>query len=124
MFDGHVTYEVRLNPILGAGAFDAFPKALNICDNYVSHIVSSPGGGVCLILTEEVLVSGDVLPTWFVPLSSQLPFITLFCTLFMAHLGYSLGCGKSSSKSLSVVLTNLALWVSVPMTLYLEERLW
>ena len=36
----------------------------------------------------EVLVSSDVLPTWFVPLSSQLPFITLFCNLFMAHLGY------------------------------------
>ena len=82
------------------------------------------------LLPLEVLVLEYVLATWFVPLSSQLPFITLFCTLFMAHLGYlyltraSLRCCNYSSKSLSVVQKVLALWVSVPMTLYLAERLW
>ena len=86
------------------------------------------GVGVWLLLA-EVLVSCDVLPTRVLPLSSQLPFITLFCTLFMAHLGFlhltraSLRCCNSSFKSPSVVQTVLALWVSVPMTLYLAERL-
>ena len=37
--------------ILGAGAFDAFPQALYILGNYVSHTGSSPGGGGCLVVT-------------------------------------------------------------------------
>ena len=47
----------------------------------------------------------------------------------MAHLGYlhltkaSLRC-CNSSRSCHVVQTVLALWVSVPMTLYLAEWLW
>ena len=79
------------------------------------------------LLLLELLVSCDVLPTWVLPLSSQLSFITWFCTLFMAHLGYlhltraSLCCCNSSSKSPSVVQTVLVLLVSVPMTLYLAE---
>ena len=68
-------------------------------------------------------MSCDVLPAWvsLLPLSSWLPFITLFCTLFMAHLGYlhltkaSLRCCNSSLRSSSVVQTILALRVSVPM---------
>ena len=40
LFDGPVTFEVCLYPILCAGAFDAFPQALNIWDNYVSHVVT------------------------------------------------------------------------------------
>ena len=81
------------------------------------------------LLPLEVLVSCDVLPTWVLPLSSQLPFITLFCTLFMAHLGYlhltraSLRCCDCSFKSPGVVQTVLALWVCVPMKLYLADRL-
>ena len=48
----------------------------------------------------------------------------------MAHLGYlhltkaSLRCCNSSLRSSGAVHTVLALWVSVPMTLYLAERLW
>ena len=86
------------------------------------------------LLMLEVLVSCDVLPAWvlLLPLSSQLPFIALLCTLFMVHLGYlhltktkaSLRCVNSSLRSSGVVQTVLALWVSVPMTLYLAERLW
>ena len=82
------------------------------------------------LLPLEVLVSWDVLPTWVLPLSSWLPFITLFCTLFMAHLGYlhltraSLRCCNSLFKSPGVVQTVLVQWVSVPMTLYLADRLW
>ena len=52
------------------------------------------------------------------------------CTLFVAHLGYlcltraSLRRCNSSFKSPGVVQTVLALWVSVPVTLYLADRLW
>ena len=88
--------------------------------------------GVLTWLLLPVLVpvlSCAELLTWVLPLSSQLPFITLFITLFMAHLGYLhltstlLRCCNSSSKSSSAVQTDLALWVSVPMTLYLADRL-
>ena len=30
MFNGPITSDVCLNPIIGAGAFDAFPQALNV----------------------------------------------------------------------------------------------
>ena len=76
------------------------------------------------------LVPCAVLPTWLLPFSSQFPFITLFWTLLMAHLGYlhlasaSLRCCSSSFRSSGVVQTDLALWVSVPMTLYLAASLW
>ena len=73
---------------------------------------------VLLLLLSEPLVS------------SQLLLITLFWTLLMAQLGYlhlpraSLRCFNSSLRSSGVVQTTLALWVSVPMTLYLEDTLW
>ena len=61
-----------------------------------------------------------MLPAWvlLLPPSSWLPFIALFCTLFMAHLGYlhltkaSLRCCNSLLRISSVVQTVLALWVS------------
>ena len=62
--------------------------------------------------------------------SSQLLLITLFCTILMAQLGYlhlpraSLRCFNSSLRSSGVLQTTLALWVSIPMTLYLEDKLW
>ena len=76
-------------------------------------------------------MSCDVLPAWvlLLPLSCLLPFIALICTLFMAYLGHlhlmkaSLRCFNSSLRSSGVVQTVLGLWVSVPMTLYLAERL-
>ena len=89
-----------------------------------------PGVIVACLLPLFPLVSCDVLPTWLLPLSSQLSFISLFCILFMVHLGYlhltsaSLRCCNSSFKSPGVVQTDLALWVSVPMTLYLADMLW
>ena len=61
--------------------------------------------------------------------SSWLLLITLFCTLLMAQLGYlhspraPLRCFISSLRSSGVVQTTLALWVSVPMMLYLEDKL-
>ena len=110
-----------LNAILGAGAFDAFPQALNIWDYYVSHTGFSPGGVDVWLLPLEVLVSCDVLPAWvlLLPLSSQLSFISLYCALFMAHLGYlhltkaSLRCCNSLLRSSGVVQTVSALWVTV-----------
>ena len=89
-----------------------------------------PRAIVVWLLLLDPLVSCDVLPTWLLPLSPQLPFTTLFCISFMATLGYlhltsaSLRCCNSSFKSPGVVQTDLALWVSAPMTLYLADRLW
>ena len=62
--------------------------------------------------------------------SSQLFLIYLFWTLLMAQLGYlhltkaSLRCCNSFWKSSGLVQTVLALWVSLPMTLYIVGRLW
>ena len=73
---------------------------------------------VLLLLLFEALVS------------SRLLLITLFWTLLMAKLGYlhlpraSFWCFNSSLRSSGVVQTTLTLCVSVPMTLYLEDKLW
>ena len=64
------------------------------------------------------LVSCNVLPTWLLPLSPHLPFTTLFCISFMAHLGYCTltvlpwGVVTPHLKALVWLLTDLALWVS------------
>ena len=82
-----------------------------------------------LLLSLGPELSCIVLLTWVFPCSFWLPFDTLFYTLFLAHLGYlhltnaSFRCCNSSSKSPGVVQKDFALWVSVPMTLYLAERL-
>ena len=70
-----------------------------------------------------------VLLTCAFPCSSWLPFNTLFVICLWPTwdtylINASLRCCNSSSKSPGVVQTDLALWVSVPMTLYLAERLW
>ena len=60
----------------------------------------------------------------------QLLLRTFLCTLFMAQVGYlhfpiaSLRCLTSLSRNSGLVQTVFALWVSVPMTLYLADRLW
>ena len=62
--------------------------------------------------------------------SSWLLLIYLFWTLLMAQLGYLLltkaspRCCNSFWKSSGLVQTVLALWVSVPITLYIADRLW
>ena len=59
--------------------------------------------------------------------SSQLLFKTLCCTLLMAQWGY-LHLTKAFLSSLwrssRPVQTVFALWVGIPMTLYLADRLW
>ena len=71
-----------------------------------------------------------LLLLFVVLVSSQLLLITLFCTLLMAQLGYlhlpraPLRCFNSSLRSSGVVQTTFSLWVSVPMMLYLEDKLW
>ena len=86
-----------------------------------------------LLLFEVPLLSPLVLlllMLFMFPVSSQLFLRTLFCTLLMAQYGYlqlpstPLRCFSSSLRSSGVVQTTLALWVSVPMTLYLEDKLW
>ena len=74
-----------------------------------------PGALIVWLLPLGPLASCDVVPTWVLPFSSQLPSITLYCTLLMAHLGYlhltsaSLMCCNSSFRSSGVVQTDLAL---------------
>ena len=48
------------------------------------------GDSVCWLLSLVVMVACVVVPTWLLLslLPSWLPFITLFCTVLMAHLGY------------------------------------
>ena len=119
-----------LNSIFAAGVLDAFPQVLNIWDDYVPHTGSSPKGSSCLVVTTGSIGVLQCVTNMVVTIISQLPFTTLFCTLFMAHLGYihltsaSLSCYNSSFKSPGVVQTDMALWASVPMTLYLADRLW
>ena len=79
LFNGPVTFEVCLYPILCAGVFNAFPQALN------NGITMCPILGLPLELVDvwlfgclEVLMSCDVLPTWLLPLISQLPFLLYF----------------------------------------------
>ena len=92
---------------------------------------------IWLLLLPPVCVAGTwllLLLFWLVGLlllwSSQLLFNTLFCTLLMAKAGQLhfpmafLRYVNSFWKSSGSVQTVLALWVSVPMTLYLAERLW
>ena len=90
LFDSPVSLEVGLYTTFCTYVFDAFPQAMNIWDDHVSHTGSSPGGSVCWLLLLVVLVPCVVVPTWLLLLAlpSQLPFIILFCTLLMAHLGY------------------------------------
>ena len=89
-FESSISFEMGLYTIFAAHMFDALPQALNVWDDHVSHTGSSPGGSVCWLLSLEVLVSCVVVPTWLLLLTlpSQLPYITLFCTLLIAHLQY------------------------------------
>ena len=62
--------------------------------------------------------------------SAQLLFKSLLCTLLMAPWGFLhltkafLRCCSSLWRSSGPVHTVFALWVSVPMTIYLADRLW
>ena len=74
-----------------------------------------------------VITSLDAVVTM---LSLQLLLINLFWTLFMAQGGYlhltraSLRCDNSFENSSGLVQTVFALWVNIPMTLYLADKLW
>ena len=90
----------------------------------VSHTRSSPGGGCNLTTATGMLLPAAVLPTWvlLLPFPSWLPLITLFHILLIAHLG-CLHLSKAflrccnSLRSSGVVLTVLALWFSISLTL-------
>ena len=45
LLEGPVSFKVGLYSIFGANVFNAFPQALNIWDDHVSHTGSSNGGG-------------------------------------------------------------------------------
>ena len=79
----------------------------------------------------SMLLEGLLLVSWKLLLleSSQLLFKNLLCTPLMVQWGYLhfirafLKCCNSLWRSSSPVQTVVALWVSVPMTLYLADRL-
>ena len=93
------------------------PNDVKICQVY------------CCVQSGWLMSSWFVLSCWMLP-SSQLLVMSLLCTLLKAHLGYlhldwaSLRCWISLLKSSGPVQTVFALWVRVPMTLYLATRLW
>ena len=82
--------------------------------------------GCSMLLLVMLLVSCRLLMLE----SSQLLFKTLLCTLLMVQWGYLhltkafLRCWSSLWRSSGSVQTVFALWGSVPMTLYLADRLW
>ena len=90
-------------------------------------LLLSPGCGCW-----SLLLVGLLPLSWRLLLleSSQLLFKNLLCTLLMVQWGYLhltkafLRCCSSLWRSSGPVQTVLALWVSVPMTLYLADRLW
>ena len=118
-----------------------------VCNSYATDLLRfspssciqgttvSPAFGLLLLLTSVcVVLLGPIVESsaWSVlllPLCSWLLLLYWFCILLMAHLGYlhltraSLRCANSSLRSSGVVHTVLALWVRVPMKLYLTDRL-
>ena len=89
-------------------------------------VLSSGCGCWYLLLVRLLCVSWRLLLLEF----SWLLFKNSLCTLLMAQWGYLhftkafLRCCSSPWRSSGPVQTVLALWVSVPMTLYLADRLW
>ena len=88
---------------------------------------------VFVVVFWSVAVLVLMLPAWMLLLwlfSPWLLLINLFCTLLMAHGGYlhltraSLRCNNSFWSNSGLVQTVLALWLSVPMTPYLADKLW
>ena len=129
LLEGPVASKMCLNPKCTARVLDTFPQALNIWDKHVSFGGSSPGGIGCL-----AVVAGSIgalccithmVGTIFFPVAiyySNLNFIN--GPLGESHLASaSSRCCSSSFRCSGVVQTDLALWVSVPMTLYLAARL-
>ena len=117
LFEGSVALEVSPYAIFQACVLDASPRPCIYGMTMCPALGLAPGVVVTwlLLLSLGPELSCIVLLTWIFLCSSWLPFNTLFCTLFMAHLGYfhltnvSLRCCNSSSKSPGVVQTDLAL---------------
>ena len=88
-----------------------------------------PGGVPSVVLPLVLLSLWLVSSCWVLPFS-QLLVINLLWTLSKVIVGYlhldraSLRCYISTFKSSSRVQTVFALWVRVPMTLYLAAILW
>ena len=122
-----VTLEVYLNAILTTYVVKAFSCSLCVWDDDLSYEVLVAS---CCICWACILIVGWFAWLLFVlPSSPWLLLRTLLCTLYMAWEGYlhfpiaSLRCLISFSRSSGLVQTVFALWVSVPMTLYVADRL-
>ena len=129
LLDGGTSLEVCLYPISAADLLEAFSQSLYIGYHYVACIwFVLVGAYFCACRIVGSLFESSWL-LLLLPFSSQLLLVYLFCVLFMAHLGdlhfarASLRCYNSSLRSSGAVHTVLALWVNLPMTLYLTARL-
>ena len=129
LLEGPVAFKIYLNSKLAACALDAFPQALNIWDSHVSFSGSSPGGTGCLAVVPGSIgvlcCITNMVVTMFLPVAIYI-FILNFVNGPPGILTPSqcfLECCSSSFRSSGMVQTDLALMVSVPMTLYLAARL-
>ena len=151
LFNCSTDLEVSLYTILTTNLLKTFCYILCVRDDNKSITGSLPGGGTSSVLVLGLWVSCSALVLSLLELSwsmltlglellsfrllmllltSQLLLMYLHCTLLMAQCGYlhltraSLRSCNSFWTSSGLVQTVLALWVSVPMTLYLADRLW
>ena len=105
-----------------------FPQSLYKGYHYVACtwlILVGPDFCACRIVRSLCWVSSWLLFfSWLLLMS-----LVVNILIYVSHLGYlhfaraSLRCSNSSLRSSGVVHTVLALWIRVPMTLYLAARL-
>ena len=151
LFDCSIALDVCWYTIVTTNLLKTFCYTLCVRDDHKSYAGFLPCQGTSSVLALGLLVSFSVLVlsllelAWsmlalglellscrllMLMLSFWLLLMYLLCTLFMAQCGYlhltraSLRCYNSFWKSPGLVQTVLALCVSVPMTLYLADRLW
>ena len=131
LLNGGTSLEICLYPISAADLLEAFSQSLYIGYHYEAHAgLTFVGPDFCISRVVRSLCWVIFLVVSVVPFSSQLLLMYLFCSSFIAHLGYlhfaraSLRCSNPSLRRSHMVHTVLALWVRVPMTLYLAARLW
>ena len=120
-------YGIKTYPMVGFGLEMVVVVVLAFELLLACELLLSPGCDCWSVLLVELL-----LVYWRLLLleSSQLLFKNLLYTLLMAQWGYLhftksfLRCCYSLWRSSGPVQTVFALWVSVPMTLPLADRLW
>ena len=150
LFDCSVSLEVSLYSMHNTYLLKAFWYSFSVGDDHKCYTRILPCWGASLLLAPGLWVSCVALLSLLLLacsmlalvwqllscrlllflLSPRLLLMYLLWTLLMAQWGYlhlnsaSLWCSNSFWKSCGLEQTVLALWVSVPMMLYLADRLW